>query len=139
MRGGCLLLLLIVGGFLVYAVQEGGKLQEKEKARPTCVSDYTKCTDNEDVVEHHESKDHIAMNVMCKQAAKDAAKYGTPELPFIAFGTYYGGRSYVNNGVAILVEKDAKFQNAFGAMQHVVATCLYDMKQDQAKVTISAK
>jgi hypothetical protein len=134
---GCGVIMLAVIGFIAYAINEGSKIEDQEAAHPTCVSDYTKCSDNKDVIEHHNSKDHILMAVMCEEAAKVSARYGTPELPFLPFGTYHNGRSYIDSGTAILIEKNAQFKNGFGAAEHVTATCFYDLKKDEARITIS--
>ena len=136
---GCGGFMLVVIGLIAWAVHEGGQIQEREKASPTCVSDYTKCSDNKDVIEHHQAKDGISMRVKCKSAAEDVAKYGTPEFPFLPFSTYRIGRSYVDSGNAVLIENNAKFKNGFGASENVIATCFYDMKTDQARVAIAPK
>jgi predicted RNA-binding Zn-ribbon protein involved in translation (DUF1610 family) len=134
---GCGVVVLAVVGFFAYAINEGSKIEDQEKIHPTCVSDYTKCTDNKDVIDKHRNKNNIQMNIICKNTANDVAKYGTPDLPFFAFGTYYTGRSYVDSGTAILIEKDAQFKNVFGSAEHVTATCFYDLKNDEARVSIT--
>jgi hypothetical protein len=112
---GCGGIMLVIIAFVAYAVHEGGKIQEQEKAHPTCVSDYTKCSDNKDAIENHRSKDGISMQVECEHAAKQTARYGTPEFPYLPFGAYYIGRSYIDSGTAVLVENNAQFKNSFGA------------------------
>jgi hypothetical protein len=72
----------------------------------------------------------------CSSAAKKAASYGEPEFPFFAFGSFYPGRSYIDGGSAIMIEKEAKYKNAFNAKKNVVATCVYNLKTDQAAVTV---
>jgi hypothetical protein len=136
---GCGGIMLAIIAFIAWAINEGGKIQEREKAHPTCVSDYTKCTDNRDVVEHHQSKDGISMRVECEEAANRAARYATAEFPFLPFSSYRVGQSYIDSGTAILIENNAQFKNAFGASENVIATCYYDMKQDQARVEITTK
>jgi transposase-like protein len=39
------------------------------------------------------------------------------------------GDDYVKTGKAVLIEKDAQFQNAFGAMAHSTVMCTYDLNQ----------
>jgi hypothetical protein len=78
---GCGGFILLFIGLIAWAIYEGGNIQEEEKAHPTCISDYTKCSDNKDVIEHHQAKDGISMRVKCETAAEDVAKYGTPEFP----------------------------------------------------------
>jgi hypothetical protein len=79
------------------------------------------------------------MRVKCKEAAKRTARYGTPEFPFLPFSSYRVGQSYIDSGTAILIENNVQFKNAFGASENVIATCYYDMKQDQARVEITPK
>jgi hypothetical protein len=50
-----------------------------------------------------------------------------PEWPWIPFGSFIDGTSYVNSGTAEAIERDAQFQNGFGAMVHSRVTCLYDL------------
>jgi hypothetical protein len=52
-------------------------------------------------------------------AGNEMAKYGTPEWPWLKFGRFLKGDDFPRTGVISLVEKDAKFSNAFGAMVHV--------------------
>lgn len=118
---------------------EGNRLEEAEKANPTCVSDYTKCKNNQELVEKHKNKDHISLPVECEAAAKRFAKYGEPNFPFIPFGQYFYGSSYIDNGKAILIEDGATFKNGFGADEHVTVRCEYDLKNDIADVTIIPK
>jgi hypothetical protein len=136
---GCGFILLLFVGLFMYMVSEGGKIREAEKANPTCVSDYTKCKDNHDVIEHHESKNNIRLSIECGSAAKHAAKYGEPNIPFMGFGRYFSGNFYVRDGKAILMEDDATFKNGFGADVHVTLRCEYDLKNEIAEVAVSPK
>ena len=124
-------------GFLAWIAHEGQEIIEQKKAQeaanPTCLSDYRKCSDNKDIVEHHQSKQDLPLGFECKWQAKKSARFGDPEVSFDAF---YKGRSNLENGIAILIDNDAKFKNAFGASQKVKATCLYDLKNDVATVKI---
>lgn len=134
---GCAVVLLAIAAVIAYAIMEGSNIQKEEAAHPTCVSDYKKCSDNKELIERHESGDHFRLSIECKSAAEKMAKYGAPELPFFSFGSYYAGRSYIDNGTAILIEKNAKFKNGFGATENVTATCFYDLKANAARVTVS--
>jgi hypothetical protein len=120
---------------ITIATHYGEENQRQEKANPTCRSDYLKCTDNKDMVEHH-SPNSISLAVLCKLAAQDTAKYGSPTFPFVPFGTYYSGRSYLDSGTATLIEKDASFKNGFGADERVSVICRYDLKADKAAIEI---
>ena len=47
--------------------------------------------------------------------------------------------SLTPGGTAVLIENNAQFKNAFGASENVIATCYYDMNNDQAKIVIFPK
>jgi hypothetical protein len=129
--------LFVIGivGFFAYVIYAGSAIHEREKVNPTCVSNFQKCQDNTDLVEHH-SRDGISLAVLCKSAAQDTAKYGSPTFPFVPFGTYYSGRSYLDSGTATLIEKSATFKNGFGADERVSVICRYDLKADKAAIEI---
>ena len=91
----------------------------------SCRSNWAKCQDNTDLVEHYSR--WVDIEVACKMEANRRAKYGNPEWPWIPFGTYYKGDTYIKSGTAIAIEKDAQFQNRFGAMVHSTVTCSYDL------------
>jgi len=91
-----------------------------------CRSDWTKCASNEDLVNHYSGWLRIGRE--CKDAANDRAKYGNPEWPWFAFGSFYNGNNYITSGTAIAVEPDAQFSNGFGGMAHSRVTCTYDLR-----------
>jgi hypothetical protein len=99
-----------------------------EKEKPSCKSDWHLCFDNADLVNNYDSG-MIDAHVSCQTEAEKRAKYGSPKWPFAAFGTYQRGSAYLNTGVATLIEPDAQFSNAFGAMVHSTVTCTYDLNQ----------
>lgn len=100
-----------------------------EERLKLCRKDWSKCQDNEELVENYEN--YRSAQRACRTKADDMAKYGTPDwggwLKDV-FGSYRKGSNYVTTGVAELVETDAKFSNAFGAMVRARVTCLYDLK-----------
>ncbi len=120
-------------------LNEGDKIKEAEKSNPTCVSDYTKCKDNKELIEKHVNKNDIKPSIDCLFAAKKLAKYGEPHFPFMSFCRFIGGNSYVVSGKAVLMEDDATFKNGFGADVHVTARCEYDLKNNVANVTVIPK
>jgi hypothetical protein len=103
-----------------------------------CRSDWTKCADNERLVNSY--SDWSLVQVRCKRAANDSAKYGNPDWPWFPFGTFYKGDNYVTSGIAIAVEPDAQFSNGFGAMVHSKVICTYDLRAKRvADVTVSPR
>jgi DNA-directed RNA polymerase subunit RPC12/RpoP len=133
---GCASLLVIGLVFIVAAVILGDRTKQNEKANPTCKSDWHLCFDNADIVNNYEG---ISMGqVSCKMEAQKLAKYGEPKFPFLSFSTFYRGDSYRKDGIVSLIEKDAQFQNGFGAMVHSTVICRYDLaRQKVLDVNIS--
>lgn len=136
---GCGVIILCIIMFIGYAITAGGKLQEEEKANPTCVSDYKKCKDNKEIIDRHKSKNNFSLEAECKIEAQKIAKYGEPNLPFLAFKTYFKGNFYIDDGTAVLIEDGATYKNAFGADVHVRARCEYDLKNDTTLVSLTEK
>jgi hypothetical protein len=131
---GCTVIFLALAACAAWVISEGQKIQENEKTNPTCISDYTKCADNEQLVRLHETKERLSIKVACKIKAKEMAKYGEPELPFLAFSDFPAGRFFISSGSALLLEPDAKYHNRFNALENVRLKCVYDLKNDRASV-----
>jgi hypothetical protein len=102
-----------------------------------CRSDWTKCADNEQLVNSY--SDWSLVKVRCKRAANDSAKYGNPDWPWFSFGTFYKENNYVTSGIAVAIEPDAQFSNGFGAMVHSKVICTYDLRAKRVtNVAVSA-
>ncbi len=136
---GCGIVLLALAVLVIWAANEGRNLMEAEKANPTCVSDYAKCADNEELVNKHQSRDHVSISIECAQEAKKIARYGTPELPFLAFHRYSTGRAFIDSGTATLIEPDASYKNGFNASQNVTAICTYNLREDRTSIELIPK
>lgn len=81
----------------------------------SCATNWTSCVDNADLVNNYLSDHHAQTD--CKQEAKKRAAYGSPNLPSLFFfDSFQVGNDYPRTGIAILIEKEAQFQNGFGAM-----------------------
>jgi hypothetical protein len=102
------------------------RTNDDPKAKATgCQLDWTKCSDNEDVVNNYGKWSEVEVD--CKMQAEKQARYGTPVWPWLAFGSFYKGTNYVSSGIAVVIEPDAQFQNGFGAMVHSQVECTYDL------------
>jgi hypothetical protein len=133
---GCAGIIVLIGLVVGFSYL-GGEKGEKGGGNPiiSCTSDWHKCVDNADLVNHYLSN-HSAQD-SCKQEAESLAKYGTPKFPFLYyFDTFYKGDQYPKTGIAVLIEKDAQYSNGFGAMVHSTATCTYDLNQKKV-VTVN--
>jgi hypothetical protein len=123
--GIVILLIIAFVGLVAIANRES----EREKANPSCKSDWHLCRDNADLVNNF--GDITLAHAYCEVESKRVAKYGTPKFPSFAFSTFYKGDAYVKTGIATLIEKDAQFSNAFGAMVHSTVTCRYDLNKKE--------
>ena len=94
--------------------------------KDACKRNWASCADNEQLV--NEWSGWTRVQVECKAAANDQAKYGDPEWPWLPFGSYRKGSDYVKTGKAVAAEQDAKFKNGFNASVRVRVTCYYDLK-----------
>jgi len=121
--------IIIVVLFIVVVIaslNSGNQTAKPTTQEDSCHSDWTKCADNEQFVKRYSDWSRIKME--CKDAAKDRAKYGNPEWPWLPFGSFYKGTNYITSGTAIAVEPDAQFSNGFGGMVHSTVTCTYDLR-----------
>lgn len=135
--GGCAVVLVLFVAFVGAIIVLGSKEEEKEKANPTCKSNWRLCSDNADLINHF--TDISRGQVGCEIEAKKLAKYGDPKFPSFYFSTFHRGNEYIKTGIVTLIEPDAQFQNAFGAMVHSTVTCTYDLNSDRVlNVTINA-
>jgi len=91
-----------------------------------CHSDWSKCKDNDELANNYSP--WMRAKLACKSEANTQVRYGSPEWPWLPFGTFRGGEDYVTSGIAILIEPDAQFQNGFGAMVHSRVECTYDLR-----------
>jgi hypothetical protein len=94
--------------------------------KDACKMNWSSCADNEQLV--NTWSDWSKVQVACKFAANDLAKYGDPEWPWLPFGTFMKGSDYIKTGKAIAIEPDAKFKNGFNAPVRSRVTCFYDLR-----------
>ena len=94
-----------------------------------CESDWAKCADNTDLVNNY--KEWAGVEVDCQDAASKKSEYGTPKWPWLSFGKFLRGDSYVKSGIAVAIEDDAQFSNSFGAMVHSSVMCRYDLRTNR--------
>ena len=91
-----------------------------------CESDWTKCTDNAEIVRSY--KGWLDVQVACRIAAIEAANNGMPTWPLIPFQGFSDGKTYVESGLVVAIEPEAKFPNSAGAMIRSRVTCTYDLR-----------
>lgn len=102
------------------------------KVEITCVQDYTLCKDNAEIANDYQGMS--TARAACTVQLDDSVKYGEPDLPFIfSFGSFMSGTDAPSSGYIELVEKNAKIQNAFGAMVRSTVRCVYDLKDKEVQ------
>lgn len=124
--GSCLVLAVIS----VVVEIAGGKAEGDTAAttvEDACVDDWHRCRDNAMLV--NKSQVFYEAVAACKEEADSEARFGHPDFPFLSFGHFHTGDSYIKTGVLDLTEPDASFQNGFGAMARATVTCSYDMNK----------
>ena len=92
-----------------------------------CRLDWRHCADNAQLVNSY--RDWSRVVVECKSAAQASARFGDPEFPWLPFGTFLNGNTYVNTGIAVAIEPRAQFFNGFGAKVNSRVTCRYDLNR----------
>jgi hypothetical protein len=100
-----------------------------QSAKGACYKDWHACADNA-MLANSNNATYQRAHIACKMQAESTAKYGSPTFPWFAFSTFYTGDEYIRTGIAVLVEKDAQFQNMYGAMAHSTVICQYDMNKN---------
>jgi len=132
-RGLARFCLAIIGVPVVYAMIVGGGKSESGSTpaaatETACKSDWTKCGDTRDIANNWSGYDRVRSE--CKREANKLAKYGDPKWPWaFAFSTFHPDEKTIETGTITAIEKDAQFQNGFGAWGHVEVTCEYDLRQ----------
>ena len=107
-----------------------------ELKNPTCRSDFSKCKDNEDLVNNYRGADHLSLSSRCRNEAKKINRFGEPSLPTGSFGWYTTGDSYLKSGMVRLQEREGRFANQFGAMVKSKATCIIDLASGYVSVEL---
>lgn len=122
---------IVMGVIIITTLVYSDSRTPEQKA---CAENWKNCTDNGQLI-NLSSYAHISTD--CKIAATRQAKYGDPDFPSSPFQTYLKGRDYIDNGVAVLIEEGAKFQNVYGTKERSKVVCRYDLNaKEVTKVTI---
>jgi len=91
----------------------------------TCRDNYTVCASQDQLVENYKRMNEARSD--CRREAQKLARYGDAQLPSLPFLSYLTTESSIDTGKISLVENEARYQNGFGAMQHTIVTCIYDL------------
>jgi hypothetical protein len=137
--GRVILFLIVIGVLGWIGVNLGNGGGSVATSESSCKTNWTLCTDNADLENNYLVDSSAPFE--CKEEAIKRAKYGDPKFPWAyPFSTFYTGDQYPKTGIAILVEKEAQYQNGFGAMVHSQVTCTYDLRAKKVlNIEISAE
>jgi len=124
-----------LGAWLSYS--EPGMSSAAEEERATCRNDYTACASQEELVDTY--PDMTEAHTSCKRAARKLSSYGDADLPFFSFESYFPYENSAKSGKISLIENNARFQNEFGAMEHVKLKCAYDLKTKKVLEIFASK
>jgi len=140
-RLGCFgIIVVIIGVGTVVAMMSGGDKPSSQGegsalykavngAKPSCKSDWKLCADNADLMNNFNGITRVTID--CKRAAQKLAKYGDPKFPWLSFGAFFTGNDYVKTGIVTAIEKEAQFQNGFGAWANSAVSCKYDLNANK--------
>jgi len=103
----------------------------------TCRNDYIACASQEELVDTYQ--DMTEAHTSCKRAARKLSRYGDADLPFFSFESYFPYENSAKSGKISLIENNARFQNEFGAMEHVKLKCAYDLKTKKVLEIFASK
>lgn len=128
----------IIGGIAYFATREQpttsasasntqASVSETDSNPPPnpCETNWKQCKDNSDMANNYRNWSDVQIG--CKYAANNKAKYGSPTWPWFPFTSFRPGSDYPKTGIVTAVEPDAQFQNSYGAYEHVRVVCVYDL------------
>lgn len=125
-KSGCLSVLVLAAVGVIIAMIVGNNPTTTTPAPPSCANDYTKCADNEDMVNHYEGM--ATAQSACKTKVDDSVRYGEPKWGWVPFGSFRVGTDFPKTGLVKIVEPDVQIPNGFGAMEHTRVECWYNFK-----------
>ena len=125
--------LMLIGVIVLVYIYAGPGKETGSTAAPKapespCKADWTQCADKTDLMKNYSGMPKAM--IACKFAAINLASYGSPEFPWIPFRMILD-TDYKTDGIAVLGEPDAKFQNGFGAMVRSRVICQYNLRENK--------
>ena len=121
------------------AVKAAETTKPAEPQAPGCKTDWKLCGDNSDMANNWSGWYKVTSR--CKRAAEEAAKYGDPEWPwFTGFSYFKPGTDFVQTGIVIAIDNEARYPNAFNAKVKARTVCKFDLNTEKVlDLTINAK
>ena len=90
-----------------------------------CNLDWKKCADNIQMVNNLANDSEV--KDLCKESVKKQILYGDVRYSQTPFNKFPVGKDFIERGKVDLFDEEAQIQNQFGAWQHVVLFCEYDL------------
>ncbi|HJW42530.1 MAG TPA: hypothetical protein VJ476_15045 [Rhizomicrobium sp.] len=95
-------------------------------ATPGCASDWTKCTDNAELVRDYGEWKQVPG--LCQRATEIKSQTGAPQWLDRPFSATLPGNIYVSSGKAVAIAPDVAFVSA-DRVSHAKVVCEFDLKQ----------
>lgn len=103
------------------------ELIARRKQEEECVTDWTRCRDNQQFVDVSDFSDDARND--CAAEAREIARPRDLDLSIIPFSSYMSGADYVEEGVALLIDPNASIENDFGVEVPVELECYYSLNE----------
>jgi hypothetical protein len=117
---------LITAGIISLAgISDNSGSGKPAKVETGCKVVWSKCVDNADLANNYSGWTRVKAD--CKLEADKLARYGDPKWPWGSFESFYVGDNYAKKGIAYAIEREAQFQNGYGAWARVEVVCQYDL------------
>tara|TARA_E500000318_G_C3569124_1_gene217043 strand:+ start:6363 stop:7406 length:1044 start_codon:yes stop_codon:yes gene_type:complete len=92
-----------------------------------CVTDWTRCRNNEQFVDVSDVADDARFD--CAAEARKIARPRDLDLSIVPFSSYMSGTDYIQDGVALLIDRNASVENDFGIEVPVELECYYSLNE----------
>jgi hypothetical protein len=103
------------------------ELIARRKQEEECVTDWTRCRDNQQFVDVSNFADDARND--CAAEARKIARPRDLDLSVVPFSSYMSGTDYVAEGVALLIDPNASIENDFGVEVPVELECYYSLNE----------
>lgn len=120
------------------AADQGNTAAERNLALDLCQNDWTKCSDNADMIEYY-SKMNEAREACERSLVENAAPFGELEYPPTSrpeptFGSFYPGNEYPKTGVVKIIQPRVRISSGTGAPVVSAVECWYNFRNEEAKI-----
>jgi len=130
--GGLSVIAKLALGVSANSVQVIDKVAVQELQNPTCISNWHKCKDMNELINSYHGVSYVRAD--CRREATRIAKYGEPKFPdtHLPFNTYpRSSIEFLQTGVVHLLELDAQYPNQLGVYVRNPVACRFDLNRKE--------